>query len=186
MDPVAFVARIRDHYVDQFRAFAAQQRASCKQGAAEVKLEVSGQSGLFDRLYCADFVSNDGNWEVVELQPESFLKFDAITGSFGKASLSIEQLRWDDVIIRHDLDHVPADALSRWFQHWFDLEDKRQDPTAEVSGVIHSMMLEPRSLFVDFGTATPDAFWDILQLLEDAGAGRLEVSSSRGEADSSQ
>jgi hypothetical protein len=186
VDLVAFVARIRDHYVDQFRAFAAQQRASCTKGAAEVKLELSGQSKLFDRLYCADFVTNDGIGTVVELQPESFLKFDTITGSFGKASLLIEQLRWDDVLILHDLDHVPTDALSRWFQLWFDLEDKRHDPTAEVSGVIHSLMLKPRSLFVDFGTADPDAFWDILQLLEDAGAGRIEVSSSRGDADSSQ
>lgn len=71
MDPTAFVTRIRDHYVDQFLAFAEQQRASCTRGAAEVKLQLSERSELFDRLYCLDFIKNDGAQEIVELQPEN-------------------------------------------------------------------------------------------------------------------
>jgi hypothetical protein len=35
---------------------------------------------------------------------------------------------------------------------------------------------------IDFGTAEPEAFWEILQLLEGAGAKNLRVSSSRAEA----
>lgn len=182
MDPVSFVARIRDHYVDQFRAFAAQQRASCIQGASEVKLQLSEQSGLFDRLYCVDFIKNDDTSEVVELQPENILTFKAITGAFGKASLLIEHLRWDDVLIQHDLDHLPHDELSRWFQLWFDPQDQRHDAAAEVSGTTHSMLIQPNSISIDFGTADPDAFWDILQLLEGAGAARIQISSSRAEA----
>jgi hypothetical protein len=182
MDPVAFVTRIRDHYVDQFRTFAKQQRAGCILGAAEVKLQLSEQSGLLDRLYCADFIKNDGAQEVVELQPENFLAFEPIAGTFGKASLSIEHLRWDDVLIRHDLDEVPAGPLSHWFKLWFDPDDVRHDPSAQLSDVIHSVLLQPNCISVDFGTADPNAFWDILQLLEEAGATCLEVSTSRAEA----
>jgi hypothetical protein len=182
MDPAAFVARIRDHYVDQFRVFAEQQRASCTRGASEVKLQLSEQSDLFDRLYCADFVKNDDAQEIVEFQPENIVTFEAIVGTFGKASLSINHLRWDDVLIRHDLDHLPIDDLSHWFQLWFDPEDARHDPNAKLSGIIHSMLLQPNCISIDFGTANPDAFWDILQLLEDAGASCVEVSSSRAEA----
>lgn len=182
MDHAAFVTQIRDHYVDQFRAFAEQQTASCTQGASEVKLQLSEQSGLFDRLYCVDFIKNDGAHEVVELQPASILTFEPIVGTFGKASLSMAHLRWDDVLIRHDLDVVPSDQLSRWFRHWFDLEDVRHNPDAELSGVIHSMLLQPNRISIDFGTADPEAFWDMLRLLENAGASRVEVSSSRAEA----
>lgn len=182
MDPTAFVTRIRDHYVDQFRAFAEQQRASCTRGASEVKLQLSEQSELFDRLYCVDFIKNDGAQEIVELQPENILTFEPIVGTLGKASLSIEHLRWDDVLIRHDVDAIPSDPLSHWFQLWFDPDDARHDPNAELSGIIHSMLLQPHCISIDFGSANPDAFWDILQLLEDAGASRIEVSSSRAEA----
>ena len=38
MDPAAFVTHIRDHYVDQFRAFVEVQRQSCARGGPEVKL----------------------------------------------------------------------------------------------------------------------------------------------------
>jgi hypothetical protein len=181
MDPAAFVTRIRDHYVDQFRDFAKQQRASCTVGAAEVKLQLSEQSGLLDRLYCADFIKNDGAQEIVELQSENFLAFEPIAGMFGKASLSIEHLRWDDVLIRHDLEEVPPGPLSRWFQLWFDPDDVRHDPSAELSSVIHSVLLQPNGISIDFGSADPNAFWDMLQLLEEAGATSLEVSSSRAE-----
>jgi hypothetical protein len=182
MDLAAFVTRMRDHYVDQFRAFAGKQRASCTQGASEVKLKLSEQSGLFDRLYCADFIRNDGTQKIVELQPESILAFEPIVGTLGQASLAIEHLQWDDVLIRHDLADLPSDQLSNWFQLWFDPEDSRHDPHAELSEIIHSMLLQPNCISVDFGTAGAGAFWDILQLLEDAGASRIEVSSSRADA----
>ena len=182
MDPTAFIKRIRDHYVDQFRAFARQQRTHCTQGASEVKFQLNEHSELFDRLYCVDFIKNDDALEIVELQPENILTFEPIAGTFGNASLVINHLRWDDVVIRHDLDELPADRLSSWFQLWFDPEDARHDPGAELSEIIHSMLIQPHCISVDFGTAKPDAFWEILQLLDDAETAHIEVSSSRAES----
>ncbi len=183
MDPTAFIARIRDYYVDQFRAFAEQQRARCTQGAPEVKFQLNEQSELFEQLYCVDFIKNDGAVEMVELQPENILTFEPITGTFGNASLAIKHLRWDDALIRHDLDELPADQLSNWFQLWFDPKDARHDPQAELSEIIHSLVIQPHCISIDFGTAKPDAFWEILQLLDDAGTTHIEVSSSRAEAE---
>ena len=183
MDSTAIIARIRDHYVDQFRAFAEQQQARCTQGAPEVKFQLNEQSELFDRLYCVDFIINDGAVEIVELQPENILTFEPITGSLGHASLAIKHLRWDDVLVRHDLDELPSDQLSKWFHLWFDPEDARKDPHAELSEIIHSLLIQPHCISIDFGTAKPDAFWNILQLLDDAGANHIEVSSSRADAE---
>jgi hypothetical protein len=181
MDLPALVARIRNHYVDQFRNFVAQQQASCTRGGPEVKLQLDEQSSLFDRLYCVDFIKNDTALEIVELQPEYVLSFEPIVGTFDKASLMIQHLRWDDVLIRHDLDSIPADRLSDWFELWFDPEDSRHDPDAEFSEIIHSMLVQPNCVSIDLGTAKPGAFWEMLQLLEAAGASRIEVSSSRAE-----
>jgi hypothetical protein len=148
-----------------------------------VKFQLKEHSELFDRLYCVDFIKNDGPLEIVELLPENILTFEPITGRFGNASLAIKHLRWDDVLIRHDLDELPADRLSKWFQLWFDPEDARHNPDAELSEIIHSMLIQSNCISIDFGTAKPDAFWEILQLLDDAGTAHIEVSSSRAEAE---
>lgn len=182
MDTADFLARIRNHYVDQFRAFIEQQRVSCQQGAPELKLQLSEQSDLYDRLYCVDFIKNDGVSQIYEFEAENILTFDPIVGTFGKASLSINHLQWDAVAIHHDLDGPPPDQLTQWFRFWFDPEDARHDPDAELSETIHSMLIEPNCISVDFGTASSEAFWEILQLLESAGASRIVVSSSRAEA----
>lgn len=179
MDAVAFVAQLRDHYVDQFRSFAEQQRAHCTKGSSEVKLQLGEDSELFDRLYCVDFVKNDGQAEIIELDPERIIAFDPVPGSIGSARLSIEHLRWDDVLLRHDCETLPPVALSAWFRRWFDPDDDRHESTAELSSVIHSMLVRPGTISIDFGTAEPEAFWAMLHLLESAGARSIQVSSSR-------
>ena len=146
-----------------------------------MKLLLHHESKLFERLYCVDFVKNDPP-EIVELQPENILTFALIEGSFGEASLSVEHLRWDDVLLYHDSTDLPPQALSLWFRQWFDPEDERHDPAADLSRVIHSMLIEPSCVSVDFGTAEPEAFWDMLNLLEGAGARRIRISSSRADA----
>jgi len=182
MDPTAFVARMRDHYVEQFAAFADDQRRGCTQGASEVKLQLSETSEVFQRLYCVDFIKNDGGSEVVELQPAHVLSFDPIEGSINAASLSIEHLRCDDVVIYHDLATVPSGDLADWFRRWFDPDDGRHDEHEPLSNVIHSLLVQPNVLSIDFGTAPPEAFWEILDLLAEAGAHAIRVSSSRAEA----
>jgi hypothetical protein len=182
MDPIAFVARVRDHYVDQFAAFANGQRQSCSQGASEVKFQLSDHSEVFRRLYCVDFIKNDGEVQAIEFQPENILTFDEISGSFGSSSLSIQDLRWDDVVIYHNAPTLPQDKVGEWFRRWFDPDDERHVQHAPLSDVIHSLLIEPASVSIDFGTAAPDAFWDMLELLEGAGATTIRVSSSRTEA----
>ena len=184
MDAITtFIARVRDHYVEQFRAFADKQKRECESGAAEVKLQLSEQSELFQRLYCVDFLRNDnGQARPVELIPDRFLKFDTLSGSFGAARLVIEHLRWDDVTIHHDLNSEPSQEIADWFEHWFDPEDQRTDQTAQLSGVIHSLLIRPGAISIDLGTAPPESFWGILDILERARATSIHVSSSRAES----
>jgi hypothetical protein len=181
MDARTLVGRLRDHYVDQFRAFADEQRHTHQTGASEVKLLLSERSILFRRLYCVDFIANSEAPMITELIPDRVLKFDAISGAFGRAELSIEHLQWDAVGIDHDLDAAPPDALDAWFERWFDPEDKRHGENATLSLTIHSLLVERGSLSIDFGTSPPDAFWEMLELLEAAGASTIAVRTSREE-----
>jgi len=181
MDAATLVARVRDHYVEQFKAFADKQKRNCNQGASEVKLQLGETSELFQRLYCVDFIKNDAQSEIIELQPENILTFNTISGSFGAAALSIEHLRWDDVVIYHNLMALPPDAVEHWFRRWFDPDDERYDRHLQLSCAIHSLVIQPGMLSVDFGTAPPEAFWNMLGLLERAGALTIRISSSKAD-----
>jgi hypothetical protein len=182
MDANTFVAHIRNHYVDQFESFLERQTARHATGTAEVKIKLGQSSQLFRQLYCVDFAKNtDGQLGVVQFQPKSVLGFPPIAGEYGELVLNIEALRWDDVVIHHDLRRLPGEALEAWFQQWFDPDDERLAPDELMAGVIHSLLVMPGELTIDFGTAPADAFWALVDLLEIAGATELVITSSEAE-----
>jgi len=182
--PSQLVDRVREHYVAQFRAFVADQCKIAGGGVSELKIKINAQTSLFGDLYCLDFYYGaPGGTGGVELLPD-FLCFEAFHRKVGEVELSFLHLRWDDVIVRHDLKETPQE-LASWFNWWFDPDDQRADRPADVSGCIHSLLVEPGYIDVDFGTADADALWTLLEVLDVAGAKRIEISSSRAEAESS-
>lgn len=185
MNLAAFIGRVRDHYVEQFEAFASDQARESTQGASEVKLRLQETSELFGRVYCVDFLKADadGGPRVVEFQPSRVLSFSEVEGSIGDAALSVEHLRWDDVVILHDAPMLPPDTLLAWFERWFDPNDQRHAVGGEISRVIHSMLVRPGMVSVDFGTAPPEAFVELLVLLEEHGALSIRVTTSGAQPD---
>ncbi|NUS19621.1 MAG: hypothetical protein HOQ25_07495 [Mesorhizobium sp.] len=77
---------------------------------------------------------------------------------------------------------LPLDELDAWFQHWFDPDDARYREGAELGDIIHSLWVRPKALTVDFGTASPDAFWSLLALLEGAGTSGIRINASTAQA----
>jgi hypothetical protein len=176
-----FLSRLRDHYVQQLLIFVAEQRRNSIRGEAEVKLELEPGSRIFRSLSCADFVRNDGEPEIIDFTPERVLSFEPITTSLGGAELTIENLRWDDVVIHHNGSFDPEQALGAWFDRWFDPDDRRHMSGADLGNVIHSLVVEPGKLRIDFGSAAPESFWEVLNLLEVAGATDLQITDSVAE-----
>jgi len=168
------VAQIRDHYVDQFREFANRQRKLCARGAAEVRFFLPGETNAFDRMVIVDFVRNDDGAEGVVFLQDSVLSFDPLEGTIGQTTLVISGLRWDAAILLHDVADVSM-ALNEWFVKWCDPDETRVDPEAEFSGCIHAVFVEAGELEVDFGTAPPAAFWELLTCLAEAGATGLGI-----------
>ncbi len=190
MDVVDLVARVRDHFIEQFGSFVEQQQARFKLGSAEVKLELDEDSAVFGGLYCVDFIrpvddeeDEDDEDGVVEFDPAFFLQFEPASGAFGGMEVLIEQLHWHDIVIHHDLKSLPEDAIDDWFEAWFDPEDERFDPEARFAGVIHSLVIADGKISIDFGTAHAAAFWDMLELLEGAGATQVRIGSGDEEGE---
>ena len=179
-----FLTRLRDHYVDQLRTFLAEQRRTSARGESEVKIELEPGSPFLHSVTCADFVRNDGEPEIVEFIAGRALGFDPISTKLGQADLAIETLRWDDVIIRHNASFDAEQLFGGWFDKWLDPNDKRYRANVDLGNVVHALAVEPQKLTVDFGSAAPDAFWELLNLLESAGATEIAITGSpvEGEA----
>ncbi|HEX9447994.1 MAG TPA: hypothetical protein VF920_08435 [Dongiaceae bacterium] len=179
-DIYALVDRIRNSYVDAFRDFVEKQHQTCRTGATEVKLQLGGQSKLVNGLYRVDFINSDKNdSDITEFTFDQYFSFSGLRGQLGELSVTFASMRWNDVIIAHDLTEPPAARLTSWFEHWFDPADQRRDDTAEFNKTIHSLLVDPQSLAIDFGTAPSEAFWSLIELLEEAGARTATIHCSK-------
>jgi hypothetical protein len=114
------------------------------------------------------------------------LNFEPVTGSLDGARLRIEHLTWDDVLVYHDAPNDPTNLPNAWFDEWFDPDERRYVPEAELGNMIHSLGVQFHVLSVDLGTAAPRAFLDLLHALCEAGATELRITSSRAEAEASK
>jgi hypothetical protein len=104
------------------------------------------------------------------------LTFDRLEGQIDEAQLSIEGLRWDAAIIRHDAPSIEI-VIAEWFEKWFDPAEINFDASAELSECIHAVYITRQELQIDFGTATAEAFWELLECLSNSGATSISVSS---------
>lgn len=180
MDLATFLERVRNHYLEQFQQFTHAQQQCFDRGATEVKLRLAPESALFGKLYCVDFIGDSGQGHSVqELVPDDGLDFDRVSLKVGMAYVALQSMSWDDAVVEHDADTLSDDTLQPWFERWFDPESTRRLPGAPHADAIHSLLVAPNRLSVDLGTAPVDAFLDLLEILERAGARSMTVHDSR-------
>lgn len=178
-------------YVEEFAQFVGKASKAVSEGQAEVVTEQGAAPGLYRGLYRVDFYGKGsagrdllGQTKIkpmaTELTPDRRVRLDApIEGAAGAMKVRMTQIVWDDVGIRHDAPGDLGAALGPWFEQWFDPDDKRKPDANGIVGVIHALTMEPGVMHVDFGTATPDAFWALMALLRDAGATKVVIGETR-------
>jgi hypothetical protein len=188
LDVVSLIAGLRDDYQAQFAGFVDVQVRAHPEGAPEVKLRLSEGSGLLHDLFCVDFlVTSDGAPEAIELHPEPRPAFEPFDGGVAGVRVRFEDLRWDDATFRYAGGAPDPESLALWFLTWFDPHELRgeaaNDEDADLSGVIHSVSLTDGAMHVDFGTAPPEAFWELLQVLADGGVSAVTVTAGKDGAE---
>lgn len=174
LDLAALFDRAREHYLTQFRAFVLRERAACVRGSPEVKFQIPPPNELFGDRWCADFVSNDGRVNAKYFKPEHVLEFERLAGTFNGAHLALNNLRWDGAVLNHDA-LIPDTAFAPWFERWFDIDETRHNEAAEFSEIIHSLVVDPSAVTIDLGSAPTAALWEMLELLSNAGATKIEI-----------
>lgn len=174
----------RRTYLEEFSRFVAKQASRFQRGAAEVQTVNTGDTQLFGGHYRVDFIAqraNDPKPVPIDLIPDNRLRLDGpLDGASGVMRVRMEQIVWDDVEIAHDIAGDLTARLKPWFDHWYDPEDRRKG--AESGGavdVIHSLTILPGRLIVDFGSASPSAFWALVALLRDGGASAITIRETR-------
>jgi hypothetical protein len=176
---VEFIARVRDTYVDQFRAFAEHQAAEGVEGASEIKLELERSDGVLNNLYCADFMMATGDgYEPILFQAENQLFFEPFEARIGAIDITFTSFGWDGIEIRYDSALTAEQILDDWHDYWFDPDDQRRDPDAFLTGNIHNVVVFDGGVSVDMGTAPAEAFWDLLEAFDAAGVMRLEIGGN--------
>ncbi len=184
MDGDDLITLARQLYVDQFVGFLRSQFEKFPGGAAEAPTERPADPTLYGAHYRVDFLTTlksklDAS-VIVDLFADEQLEFDPIEGASGDTQIRVEKLNWDDVEIVHDLPGDMAGLLKDWFSHWYDPDERRIAKGAtRPPDVIHSLGIHPGALVIDFGTASTDAFWSLIAILRDAGAGRLVIRDTR-------
>ena len=179
MSVSAIFEKARELHMVQFEAFVADQSAACGQGASEVKLELAEGSRCLERFYCADFVCRDGKARIVEMTPDRILDLDDVQQRHAGMTIAIRDLVWDDVALSHDAGTIGADRIEPWFLRWCDPDDVRPAADGPFSLMAHSVIVSPGEIWADLGTAPVEALTDLLAMLGDAGAKRIDISASR-------
>ena len=183
-EPVVNLIRtVRDHHIGHFVAFTDSCTERWPTGRAEVKFNIPDNGYLYRTLYCADFVAKvDDELVVRELEPDTIFSFDPVAFDVRGVPVQMDRLEWNSLRVRHDADTLDPQALDRWIDDWFDPQDDRLDPASLICGVIHALFITPGEMNVDLGTAEPEAFWRLLELVAASGATKIGVTSSRAEA----
>lgn len=171
------IEKVQGHYVPQLAGFIARQRQALGRGSGEVKLNWGEGSRYFRDLVCIDFAAGGDKPKFIEFGLKSWLSFPPLTATVAKSlTLEITAMRWDDVRVEHDVSTVDEAGLGRWFEYWFDLEDKRNPGGSELCDIIHRLTIEPSALEVDFGSSRSDSFWGLVEVLRSSGARHIRVS----------
>ena len=166
-------------YLEELGKFVLAQAERFGQGQPEVPTLRAQNQTLFRGQYRVDFVGHaeDGTGVPLDLIPSRRMQLDSPReGLAGGMTVRIEALAWDDVEISHNAPGDLLGALGPWFETWYDPNETRKP--GGPANVIHWVGIGENMLLVDFGSASPGAFWALVDVLREAGATSLTIRES--------
>lgn len=168
------IQRIRQTYVDYFIS-TVRQFAEDSEGANATEVKFANVDFYYRNMITIDFLANDDGPQPHFVNSDTYIRFSPdIQTRFGTMDTAISPFKWDEVELKFDTTALDPDLFDRWFESWFDPENKR-DTDAPPGNIIHSALLEGGKLTIDFGTAEVDAFWHLMNVLMTSGVLTLAI-----------
>ena len=169
----------RRTYLEELAQFILAQARNYRRGLPEAATLRPENQALFRGHYRVDFVGQTDDGATVPLDLVASRRLQMASpreGLAGGMNVRIEALAWDDVEISHDAQGDLLGALGPWFETWYDPNETRKP--GGPANVIHWVGIGENMLLVDFGSASPGAFWALVDVLREAGATSLTIRES--------
>ena len=177
----------REHYVAQYQQAVVEYREKYQPGGPEVLLEVGGREHLppLFRLYRIDLASG-------AVDPPNLTDFNlnelpsGITTTYTIEGVDIElsPIAWNGVEITGPVFDPTSPAFEAWMTAWIDPDETKDSDEYGLGAYVHSVTYpeeigdDQATFSVDFGTAGPDSFIELIGVLSGFGATYLKVGSS--------
>lgn len=179
------VERLRDLYVDGYRARLAQIKSEATFAQPELLVRIrNGRPELYE-LYRPDVATGlPDAMDFVEINDRRFLNFQPVTFEIGSLQVTLRPAFWNG--IEFVMRGVPESwaAFEKWIEEWIDPDDVKPAGEDGLAQVIHNVVLPEThegwawSTCIDFGSAPTAAFWQLLAVLESMGTTQVEIGSS--------
>lgn len=166
-------------YLEELGKFVLEQAEHFGRGQPEAPTQRPQNAALFGGGYRVDFIARpaDRPWVPLDLVPNRRMQLASPReGLANGVTVRIEALAWDDVEISHNAPGDLQAALGPWFEAWYDPNETRK-PGGPLN-VIHWLGIGDNMLLVDFGSASPRAFWELVDVLRAAGATSVTIRGS--------
>ena len=174
----AVLTRAWEAQMAELRVYDAYLRQGAVTVIAEVPFETN-RPEAYARFLIADFgVARDSISYLVrrEMPPGPVTAADGVYLHTG-VTITVEALDWDRTLLAFQAPEQPDEALRALLVGW--QYDERSDSISQAPGHIHSVVPRAAGLAVDFGTAPPAAFLDLVEALAGAGVTRMRVNAGR-------
>lgn len=188
-DLIATLDEYRAYYVDYFATAIAEYQEQYQPGGPEVLLEIGGREDrpYPFRLYRMDLASGavdppDFTDVNIERLPPGIMQEFRVD----KVSIVLAPILWNGVEIRCAGFDRHSELFISWAIRWIDPDESHDSDDNGLGGYIHSVTWPEHvgsdmSFSVDFGSAEPEAFVDLMSVLGDLGVESVDVCSSWAE-----
>jgi hypothetical protein len=185
-ETLSILAKVRDHYLSNYESALAEYLKQYRPSGPEVLLELPRpERALAFRLYRADMASNvNGQPSMSEVNPNTHLSFQPFRDRT-KLGLAFQMhpIVWNGVEFDFAGEIVDTTPIEKWCISWLDVDEVGPKNEVGLLGAIHSVT-PPRTVdgrvhfSVDFGSASLQAFVELLDVLRTMGASDVDISSS--------
>jgi hypothetical protein len=181
------LAEYREYYITEYQQSVVEYREKFQPGGPEVLLEVGGRENLppLFRLYRVDLASG-------AVDPPNLTDFNLDILPSGRTTtytvegviIELSPIAWNGVEITGPAFDPTTPAFEAWMSRWIDPDETRDSDEYGLGSYIHSVTYpeeigDSKATFsVDFGTAGPDSFIELVGVLSGLGATHLQVDSS--------